>query len=401
MKVLLLEPFCTGSHQAWLDGYQQHSQHEVQVLSLSGRHWKWRMHGGAISLARMYAELEETPAVIVATDMLDLTTFQALTRKQSPALPTVLYMHENQLTYPWSPEDDDVPQNRDRHYGFINYTSALVAEEVWFNSAFHKAAFLDALPDFLRAFPDYREPTTVQAIAAKSRVMPLGLQFSGSQVPGSPVSSSQVPGSQVHSRDSLNLRTENPRIPLLLWNHRWEYDKGPEPFFEALFQLEEEGLPFELAVLGESYGRQPEIFDQARERLGHRIVQWGYASSRAEYWHWLERADLLPVSSWHDFFGVSVVEAISANCYPLLPNRLAYPEHVPAECLYEEGDLLPRLRELLLKIDWVRQQQPAAWVARYNWTEMAPAYDRALFNLVEPQQSAAGRKPLSNWTEIH
>jgi glycosyltransferase involved in cell wall biosynthesis len=376
MKILMVEPFCTGSHQAWLEGYQQYSQHEVQVLSLSGRHWKWRMHGGAVSLARKYQEMGFQPDVIVATDMLDLTTFLALCRKELSSIPVVLYMHENQLTYPWSPEDEDVPRNRDRHYGFINYTSALTADEVWFNSAHHQAVFLDALPDFLRAFPDYREPTTVREIERKSRVMSIGLDL---------------------SFESLETQNLNPK-PTILWNHRWEYDKGPEPFFEALFAFQEEGLAFELIVLGESYGRKPEIFAQAEERLADRILQWGFADSRYEYWQWLQRADILPVSSWHDFFGISVVEAISRNCYPLLPNRLAYPEHVPAECLYEEGEFTDRLRELIQRIDWVRSRNTTGWVQRYDWSEVAPQYDTSLQQLFNQNREAAQPK---NWTEIH
>ena len=31
-------------------------------------------------------------------------------------------------------------------------------------------------------------------------------------------------------------------------------------------------------------------------------------------------------SANHEFFGIGIVEAIAAGAYPLLPNRLAYPE---------------------------------------------------------------------------
>ncbi len=51
MKILILEPFFSGSHRQWAEGYQRHSRHEVEILSLKGRHWKWRMFGGAVSLA--------------------------------------------------------------------------------------------------------------------------------------------------------------------------------------------------------------------------------------------------------------------------------------------------------------------------------------------------------------
>ena len=79
MHILLLEPYSTGSHAQWAAGYQKHSRHDVEILALAGANWKWRMHGGAVTLARRFMESSLAPDVIVATDMLDLTTFQALT----------------------------------------------------------------------------------------------------------------------------------------------------------------------------------------------------------------------------------------------------------------------------------------------------------------------------------
>ncbi|NIN36236.1 MAG: DUF3524 domain-containing protein, partial [Gammaproteobacteria bacterium] len=45
MKICLVEPFCTGSHAAWAEEYAHYSRHDVELLTLSGRYWKWRMHG--------------------------------------------------------------------------------------------------------------------------------------------------------------------------------------------------------------------------------------------------------------------------------------------------------------------------------------------------------------------
>src|SRR5512135_1402358 len=97
MKVLLLEPYYTGSHAAWADGYAAHSRHQVAVLGLPGRFWKWRMHGGAVTLAREFMGMDFAPDLLLATDMLDLTTFLALTRARTHAVPTAIYFHENQL----------------------------------------------------------------------------------------------------------------------------------------------------------------------------------------------------------------------------------------------------------------------------------------------------------------
>ncbi|HIO73068.1 MAG TPA: DUF3524 domain-containing protein, partial [Flavobacteriales bacterium] len=73
---------------------------EVELLTLSGHYWKWRMHGGAISLAAKYNDLDHDFDLILVTDMLDLSTFQALTRTKTHNIPFAVYFHENQLTYP-------------------------------------------------------------------------------------------------------------------------------------------------------------------------------------------------------------------------------------------------------------------------------------------------------------
>jgi glycosyltransferase involved in cell wall biosynthesis len=172
------------------------------------------------------------------------------------------------------------------------------------------------------------------------------------------------------------------RSPLILWNHRWEHDKDPETFFECLFALHRQNIPFELAVMGQSYRRRPAIFAQARKVLVDRIVHWGYAD-HAEYARWLWQADFLPVTSRHDFFGRSVVEAIWCGCYPLLPRRLAYPAHIPADLhetiLYRDPEELTH--RLAAQLQQGIPDVPARLrdhVRAYDWRTLAPVYDVVL-----------------------
>lgn len=51
LDVLAIEPYYSGSHKLWLDYCRQESGHTINLLTLPGRHWKWRMHGGSITLA--------------------------------------------------------------------------------------------------------------------------------------------------------------------------------------------------------------------------------------------------------------------------------------------------------------------------------------------------------------
>jgi len=366
MRITIVEPYCAGSHAAWAHEYASHSRHEVELLTLPGRNWKWRMHGGAVTLAARFLASAHLPDLILATDMLDLTTFLALTRGTSSACRCALYFHENQLTYPWSPGDPDPGEKRDLHYAFINYASALAADAVLFNSSYHKDAFLGALPGFLKGFPDATEPASVGHIAAKSRVLPLGMDLK-----------------KLDRHRPQEGREPGP--PLILWNHRWEYDKDPEAFFSALYLLAEEGLDFRVAVLGESFGRVPAVFKQARERLGTRVVQWGYLESFAQYAQWLWRADILPVTSRQEFFGASVVQALYCGCAALLPERLAYPEHVPAEnaarFLYRDDEGLADRLRLLLGEALGAGEALGNSVGYYDWEYLAPVYDDYLERL--------------------
>src|SRR5690606_13351708 len=135
-----------------------------------------------VTLASAYRESGFAADLLLATDMLDVTTFLALTRELTAGLPVALYMHENQLTYPLPADGRTGPMRRqkgerDRHYAFVNYASMLAASGIFFNSRYHQNALLGELPAFLRHFPDLQELQTVEQIAARSTVLPVGVDF--------------------------------------------------------------------------------------------------------------------------------------------------------------------------------------------------------------------------------
>jgi glycosyltransferase involved in cell wall biosynthesis len=174
----------------------------------------------------------------------------------------------------------------------------------------------------------------------------------------------------------------------VIWNHRWEFDKDPETFFRVLYRLTDEGIRLRVALLGENFQFVPTPFLEARERLGARVVQYGYAADRNEYLGWLARGDVVVSTALQENFGIAVVEAIRLGCHPLLPRRLSYPELLPEElhesCLYDgEADLASRLRALLL--DPARLAGPRAALAeameRFSWERQIASYDRELDRL--------------------
>ena len=365
MKILLLSPFHGGSHQAWAEGLTVHCRAEFELLSLPDRFWKWRMHGGSVALADRFNRSSFLPDLILATDMLDLAVFLALTREKTRGVPAVLYMHENQLTYPMvsSPEGNRTPgkvSETDHHYPFINLTSMMAADRVLFNSAYHRDEFLAALPGYLRQFPDFRLERAPASIKRKSSVINPGIK-PGKAGPGG--SSPDEP-------------------PLVLWNQRMEYDKNPGEFFAALSELKREGYEFRLAVCGEQYSRTPDEVERHLDFLEAETVHRGYLD-REKYDEFLREADLVFSTAIHEFFGISILEAILNRTYPVLPDRLSYPELIPREfhgsCLYRTREqMLSLLRKALRDPAEARKTAAALGDSignRFSWKTLARQYE--------------------------
>lgn len=375
MNIALISPYHGGSHRAWAEGFQQASRHNVVIFSLPARFWKWRMHGGAVTLARQYLAHPTQFNLILATDMLDLTTFLALTREKTAV--STLYLHENQLTYPLPADKESGPMRRqhgerDLHYVFINYASMLAADHVFFNSRFHQQSLLTALPKFLRRFPDHSEVETVEAIWGKSEVLPVGVDLKRLEI-----------GDWRLGEDRQS-PISNLQPPLILWNQRWEFDKNPEAFLAVLYQLADEGIPFRVALCGEHFGKRPFLHPQITQKLGSRLIHLGYADNDL-YRQLLWQADITLSTAHHEFFGISIIEAIYTHTFPLLPRRLSYPELIPEpfhrHCLYKkQPELLKKLRWALANPAALKPitQELATAVSHYDWSHLAPVYDNRL-----------------------
>ena len=57
MNILYIEPYYSGSHKRWIDSYKKYSNHTIKILHLPGNKWKWRMLGGAVTLANQFLNL--------------------------------------------------------------------------------------------------------------------------------------------------------------------------------------------------------------------------------------------------------------------------------------------------------------------------------------------------------
>ncbi|MFO7905389.1 MAG: DUF3524 domain-containing protein, partial [Pirellulaceae bacterium] len=300
MRILAIEPYYGGSHQLFLDQWIRRGRHHWQLLTLPAHHWKWRMRHAGIWCAREVRRLLDAGAgwdLLFCSDMLDLAQFLGLADTRVSALPRVVYFHENQLTYPAR-----FTGERDLHFAMTNLTTALAATQVWFNSEFHRRSFLEAARAWLAKMPDYVPRTELAEIQRKSQV--------------------QSPGVDVTGHRSL------PTAPPLhiAWAARWEHDKNPETFFDALRLLQQQHIDFRLTVCGQDFHDAPPAFAAARQDLAAYIEHWGPLPAREEYLNRLGQADVFVSTALHEFFGLAVMEAIAMGLFPLLPRRLSYPE---------------------------------------------------------------------------
>jgi glycosyltransferase involved in cell wall biosynthesis len=324
MKVLFLNPFHGGSHRAFAEGWARHSRHEFTLVTMPARFWKWRMRGAALHFARKVAEPGAFDALVV-TDLMSLSDLRALWGAACP--PALAYFHENQLSYPLPPGE-----SMDYQFGFTDITTTLAARRVLFNSRFQHDAFFAALPGFIGMMPECRPKWVVEAIRSRSSVL--------------------HPGVDLPAGDPDLAPPDATLPPLVVWNHRWEFDKNPPAFFAALDALLARGLEFRLALLGENFQVVPKEFLSARERYGSRVVQYGFVESRAGYLDWLRRGTVAVSTADQENFGMAVVEAARLGCRPLVPGRLSYPEVIPEEfhgdCMYvDAADLVERLAAFL------------------------------------------------------
>lgn len=369
MRILALEPYHGGSHQAFLDGWSARSRHTWTVLGLPAFKWKWRMRHSAYTLAeqvRKRLAAGERWDLLLCSDMLDLAAFYGLAPAELRQIPSVAYFHENQLTYPVQFESE-----RDYHFGYANMTTALVATRVWFNSAFNRDSFLDALPAFLERMPDFQPLEAVERIRAKSAIQPPGIRESPAR----------------GDRQAGPLR--------ILWAARWEHDKNPKLFFDALTQLKARGVDFRLSAIGQRFRDAPEVFAWAQGYFRDHVERWGYQESRAEYETALLETDVIVSTADHEFFGIGVVEAIAAGALPVLPRRLAYPEILSEidpsdeELFFYDGstaELAERLTLLAERAEannlWhADPQRGVRAVQRFTWPNRAPSLDEALRTL--------------------
>ena len=386
LRILALEPYYGGSHKVFLDHIMEGSRHEWELLALMSRKWKWRMMHSALTFSDIITSeigegsspdntsrfitstySGELPDLIFCTDMLNLAEFKGFLPAKFADIPVVAYFHENQLTYP-----THYDKSKDRHFSWINITTAIAADAVWFNSKYHMDSFLDAVTYRIRKAPDCRPENLAERIRAKSTIIPQGIKE--------------------HKDVSPDRRASGPLR--ILWAARWEFDKNPGDFFDALRIVRDQGVDFRLSVIGGKSRGEDTVFDRAKEEFAAHIDNWGFLDTTVEYEYVLKNADIAVSTAIHEFFGISMAEAVAAGAFPVVPERLAYPE-VLEEDQEDDGKIsffydgsVANLAEKIIQCAKVLNSDKGLWegnpqrgiskVSKFYWQNIIPEIDLLL-----------------------
>ena len=326
-------------------------EYEWVLKTQPARHFSWRVRAAEwIWGLADDADFEQSYDLIIATSLSGIAGLKAMCPKLSNT-PVWMYFHENQFAHPLEGR-----QSLDHQisWQFSSLQNALCADWVSFNTAFNRDSFFEGLRQMLKRMPERLPGDPAGRIEKTSEVLPVPLDDSFAK-----------------------MRTCAKDPSLIVWNHRWEWDKQPQIFLDALIALKQEGLSFRLAMLG-SGGADDERFKTERENLGDSVVCWGEVDAEI-YRSWISKAGIGVSAALHDFQGLALLELALAGASIVAPRRVAYPECIPDAQFYEgspsnDASEVNALKEALRAALQLEEPRAVSIAPLPMWSNLAEAY---------------------------
>jgi glycosyltransferase involved in cell wall biosynthesis len=177
------------------------------------------------------------------------------------------------------------------------------------------------------SFPD-RKPTVdfTNELRLKSQIIPIAVETVQARYP---------------------TKISPPKIKVA-WNHRWEFDKGPDDLMEVIKGTNDD---FEFHLFGERFRRQPEAFKWI---VNQSQVVVHHDEERASYLKNLARCHVVLSTSKHEFQGLAVLDGIQQGLIPIVPDALSYVEMYPKQYRY------PTFPSLVANLNHIKN----------NWTQL-------------------------------
>ena len=318
-RIILLSAYDAMSHKIWRGRLlEMFPEHTWTQLVLPPRHFNWRIRGNSLQWALNEKDLlNQGYDLLIATSMVDLASLRGFIPCIAQ-LPTLLYFHENQFVYPLGSKH----RSNNVEPQLVPLYSALCADAIVFNSNYNRSTFLQGTRELLKKLPDQLPPELLEKIE-KSEILPVPLE----EFPSEPVTSAML---------------ERPKQILdVVWNHRWEYDKGPELLLCLAQAILTQRLPIRLHVVGQQFRSSPAEFEKIATLLEQHAADlsidqgsFGFVEKRERYIYLLKNCEVVLSTALHDFQGLAIQEACTLGCTPLVPDALVYPEYIDNKFLY-------------------------------------------------------------------
>ena len=318
-RILLLSAYDAMSHKMWRGRLlEMFPEHTWTQLVLPPRHFNWRIRGNSLQWALNEKDLlNQDYDLLIATSMVDLSSLRGFLPRIAQ-LPTLLYFHENQFVYPLGSKQ----RSNNVEPQLVPLYSALCADAIVFNSTYNRSTFLQGAKELLKKLPDQLSPELLERIE-KSEIIPVPLE----EFSFEPVTTAMLENSK--------------QILDVVWNHRWEYDKGPKLLLSLAQAILTQRLPIRLHVVGQQFRSSPAEFKKIAALLEQHAAalaidqgSFGFVENREGYISLLRRCDVVLSTAEHDFQGLAIQEACTLRCTPLVPDALVYPEYIDSEFLY-------------------------------------------------------------------
>jgi glycosyltransferase involved in cell wall biosynthesis len=318
-RILLLSAYDAMSHKMWRGRLlEMFPEHTWTQLVLPPCHFNWRIRGNSLQWALNEKDLlNQDYDLLIATSMVDLSSLRGFLPRIAQ-LPTLLYFHENQFVYPLGSKQ----RSNNVEPQLVPLYSALCADAIVFNSTYNRSTFLQGAKELLKKLPDQLSPELLERIE-KSEIIPVPLE----EFSFEPVTTAMLENSK--------------QILDVVWNHRWEYDKGPKLLLSLAQAILAQRLPIRLHVVGQQFRSSPAEFKKIAALLEQHAAalaidqgSFGFVENREGYISLLRRCDVVLSTAEHDFQGLAIQEACTLRCTPLVPDALVYPEYIDSEFLY-------------------------------------------------------------------
>jgi len=353
-RILLLSAYDAMSHRLWRTGLAgMFPEFDWTQLALPARHFSWRIRGNSLTWGFSgQRQLTARYDLIIATSLVDMASLRGF----CPALaevPTLVYFHENQFCYPRNKEQSAPAHDTHLDAAMVSIYTALCGDRIIFNSEYNRHTFLAGAAELMQRLPDHVPDGIVHRLR-HSEVLPVPLQIHYQQEPASP--------------------RLDPQVLQVAWNHRWEYDKGPELLLAIVEEVVARNLPVRFHLMGQQFRRRPAVMDRLVGLLTEPgdtpAAHVGHVADRRQYHRRLAGCDVVLSTARHDFQGLAILEACALGCTPLCPDDLVYPEYLQSDFLYKtdcSADLRESAGQAVDRLArWQRQQKAGVPLPGFN-----------------------------------